>query len=161
MTVVRLLQILFVAYIGVFASLVAFGNLTDYGSNFAFVAHVMTMDTIFPGSRLGYRAIASPWLHHLAYGAIIAAEAATGLLCLLGAGRLAAERRADAERFHRAKDLAFLGLGLGFTLWFLGFMVIGGEWFAMWQSAQWNGQQAAFRFVVSIGIVLLWLGRRA
>jgi hypothetical protein len=36
---------LFVAYIGVFGLLTAFGNITDYGSNFAFVQHVMSMDT--------------------------------------------------------------------------------------------------------------------
>ena len=26
----------------------------------------------------------------------------------------------------------------------------GGEWFAMWQSPTWNGQQAAFRFYVAV-----------
>lgn len=39
---------------------------------------------------------------------------------------------------------------LGFALWFIGFMAIGGEWFTMWQSAIWNGQTAAFQFYVTI-----------
>lgn len=39
------------------------------------------------------------------------------------------------------------GLTLGFTLWFAGFMIVGAEWFQMWQSTTWNGQQAAFRFI--------------
>ena len=39
-----------------------------------------------------------------------------------------------------------IGTTLGFLVWFTGFLVIGGEWFAMWQSATWNGQEAAFRF---------------
>ena len=39
-----------VAAIALFASLVAFGNLTDYNTNFAFVEHVLLMDTIFPFS---------------------------------------------------------------------------------------------------------------
>jgi len=30
---------------GLLVSLVAFGNLTDYETNFAFVQHVLTMDT--------------------------------------------------------------------------------------------------------------------
>ena len=36
-----------VAAIALFASLVAFGNVTDYSTNFAFVQHVLSMDTIF------------------------------------------------------------------------------------------------------------------
>ena len=39
-------------------------------------------------------------------------------------------------------------------------MVIGGEWFAMWQSAQWNGQAAATRFLICIGIALLLLAHK-
>jgi predicted small integral membrane protein len=46
---------------------------------------------------------------------------------------------------------------LGIILWFSGFITIGGEWFLMWQSDVWNGQQAAFRLVVIIGITLLYL----
>ncbi len=55
-----LTQSLFVAYIGAFGLLTMFGNITDYGSNFAFVQHVMSMDTIFSESRLRYRAITRP-----------------------------------------------------------------------------------------------------
>ena len=47
---IRLAQSLFVVYIGVFGLLTAFGNITDYGSNFAFVQHVMSMDTRLPGT---------------------------------------------------------------------------------------------------------------
>jgi predicted small integral membrane protein len=47
--------------------------------------------------------------------------------------------------------------GLGFMVWFFGFMVIGGEWFQMWQSSQWNGQQAAFRFYLTILAVLIFV----
>ena len=36
-------------------------------------------------------------------------------------------------------------------------MTIGGEWFLMWQSEVANGQQAAFRLVMIIGIVLVYL----
>ena len=36
-----------------------------------------------------------------------------------------------------------------------GFMAIGGEWFAMWQSEDWNGLDAALRVFVLSGVVLL------
>jgi predicted small integral membrane protein len=41
-----------------------------------------------------------------------------------------------------------LGALAGFLVWFTGVMVVGGEWFPMWQSADWNGVHAAFRFCV-------------
>ena len=53
--------------------------------------------------------------------------------------------------------LPHLLLTLGICLWFTGFITVGGEWFLMWQSETWNGQQAAFRLVVILGIVLLYL----
>jgi predicted small integral membrane protein len=34
-------------------------------------------------------------------------------------------------------------------------MAIGGEWFAMWQSEDWNGLDAALRVFVFSGVVLL------
>ena len=43
--------------------------------------------------------------------------------------------------FNAAKQYVVIGVGLGFLLWFTGFMVVGGEWFLMWQSKQWNGQE--------------------
>jgi predicted small integral membrane protein len=48
---------------------------------------------------------------------------------------------------------------LAFPIWFLGFMVIGGEWFAMWQSTTWNGQQSAFRFDATALVVLLFVNQ--
>ncbi len=36
-------------------------------------------------------------------------------------------------------------------------MVVAGEWFAMWQSQTWNGQEAAFRFYVAVLGVLIFV----
>ena len=146
-----------VAAIALFASLVTFGNLTDYNTNFAFVQHVLSMDTIFPFSTIKYRAITSPELHHAAYAAIIAAEGATAVLCWIGAAMLARHLRAEANAFNRAKTFAVIGLALGFLLWQVGFMSIGGEWFGMWQSQQWNGVPSAFRFLMTIIAVLIFV----
>jgi predicted small integral membrane protein len=48
-------------------------------------------------------------------------------------------------------------LTLGFLLWQVGFMSIGGEWFGMWQSQQWNGVPSAFRFLITIMAVLIFV----
>jgi predicted small integral membrane protein len=37
------------------------------------------------------------------------------------------------------------------------FISVGGEWFLMWQSKTWNGQDAAFRMFVVLGIILVYL----
>jgi predicted small integral membrane protein len=157
MIAIRAAKVAMVAAIALFATLVSFGNLTDYWTNFAFVQHVLSMDTIFQNSEIGYRAITSPVLHHLAYALIIAAEALTAILCWIGAAALLRALRAGAAVFQRAKTFAVLGLLLGFLLWQVGFMTIGGEWFGMWQSQQWNGVPSAFRFVMLIVAVLIFV----
>jgi predicted small integral membrane protein len=155
MLAIRAAKTLAVAAIALFATLVAFGNITDYGTNFQFVRHVLSMDTVFPSSTITYRAITSPALHHAAYALIIATEAAIALLCWIGAASLLRQLRADAQAFNHAKTFAVLGLTLGFLLWQVGFMSIGGEWFGMWQSKDWNGVPSAFRFAIIILAVLI------
>lgn len=161
MPVIQILQTLLVFLIGAFAALVAWNNVADPRSNLRFVEHLMRMDTIFPDSHLKSRAIDSPFLHRLAFAAIVIVEGLTALLCLAGAVRLGLVWGAPADAFHAAKDLAFAGLGLGFALWFGGFMVVGGQWFASWQSKDWNGRESAFMFYCAIGIAMLVLLHRA
>ena len=157
MIAIRAAKAALVAAVALFASLVAFGNLTDYGTNFVFVQHVLSMDTIFQFSIINYRAITNPTLHHAAYAVIIAAEIAIAVLCWIGAVVLVRALRADAAVFNRSKTWAIAGLTLGFVLWQVGFMSIGGEWFGMWQSQQWNGVPSAFRFLVTIIAVLIFV----
>jgi predicted small integral membrane protein len=157
MIAIRAAKAALVAAIALYASLVTFGNLTDYNTNFAFVQHVLSMDTIYPFSTIRYRAIASPALHRAAYAVIIAAEAATAMLCWLGAVMLVRHIRAAAGAFNRAKTFAIIGLTLGFLLWQVGFMSIAGEWFGMWQSQQWNGVPSAFRILIMIAAVLIFV----
>lgn len=157
MIAIRTAKVATVAAIALFASLVTFGNLTDYDTNFVFVEHVMSMDTIFPSSTIRYRAITSPALQHAAYALIIATEAVTAVLCWIGAALLARRLAADAPAFNRAKTFAVVGLTLGFLLWQVGFMTIGEEWFGMWQSQQWNGVPSAFRFMMTTITVLIFV----
>jgi predicted small integral membrane protein len=157
---IRHSKVLLVAAIALFATLAAFGNITDYGTNFAFVQHVLRMDTVFPDATIRYRAIDQEWAHHAAYAFIILMEAATAALCWAGAWHMFRSRHASAAGFNRSKRIAIAGLTLGFLVWQVGFMSIGGEWFGMWMSPQWNGVPSAFRFFVTIGIVLIFVAQR-
>ena len=149
-TALRASRMALVAMVALFFSLVALGNLSDYGSNFAFVRHVLAMDTVFADSAARWRAIEQPWLWHGAYGLIIACEGLAAVLLGRGAWALWRARRASSSDFARAKQTAMWGVLAGFVLWFGGFMVVGGEWFLMWQSSQWNGQESAFRFYLTL-----------
>ncbi len=150
MPVTRLAKVAVVAALAAFALLVAYDNVADYGSNYEFVKHVLSMDTTFPDTTLRHRAITDRNVWAAAYALIIAAEALTGLLLAIGAVALLARLAAPAAAFNRAKAPAVAGLTIGFGLWFFGFLVIAGEYFAMWQSTVWNGQAAAFRFAMLI-----------
>lgn len=157
--IVRLSKVALTLFAGMFALLVGVDNIVDYGTNFSFVRHVLSMDTTFPGNALLWRAITSDWVHHAAYAGIIASELAVGLLCVAGAVRLFTARLMPAMDFNTSKHLAIGGLSAGFALYFFGFLFVGGEWFQMWQSQTWNGQEAAFRFAASFGLVLIFVNQ--
>lgn len=155
--IIRLSKASMVMAIAFFATLVSFGNITDYGSNFAFVRHVLLMDTIFPDATIHYRAIETPWMHHAGYISIITLETLTAVLCWIGGIRMLAARNAWSADFNHAKGMAIAGLTLGFLTWQVGFMSVGGEWFGMWMSDTWNGIASAFRFFITIIAVLIYV----
>jgi len=159
MLIARYAKIVMSLVLACFCLLVTFDNLTDYGTNYLFVQHVLSMDTTFPGNALMYRSITNPVLWQLAYALIIAAEGVTGILFLAGAIRLFQVRNAPAAIFNEAKAYAIAACLLAFLVWFFGFMIVAGEWFAMWQSATWNGQEAAFRFYVAVLAVLIFVNQ--
>ena len=159
MIVTRLAKLVMIASLAAFAFIVTFDNVVDYGANYAFVQHVLSMDTTFPDNPLMHRSITSPLAWKIAYDAIIAAEGLTCVLFTISAIALARALYADATLFERAKRFAVIGATLAFLVWFSGFMVIGGEWFAMWQSKLWNGQEAAFRFYMTALVVLLFVNQ--
>ncbi|HIS27967.1 MAG TPA: DUF2165 domain-containing protein [Candidatus Avamphibacillus intestinigallinarum] len=156
-SITRLTKAALTGFFGLYALFVAFGNVTDYQSNYQFVHHVLSMDTTFEGNSLMYRAITSSTLHHVGYIFIIVLEWAIAILCLLGAFKMIKHRNDDAIAFHEAKKWGIVGLLLGISVWFLGFQVVGGEWFAMWQSSDWNGLDSAFRLTTYIGTTLITL----
>ena len=156
----RLSKTALVAASSFFLLLVVFNNLTDYGSNFAFVQHVLAMDSTFPGNKLMWRALTAPAIHHAFYASIILWELAAGLLLAAGTWKLWQARAASASAWQSAKSLAVAGLVLSLLQWFVAFITVGGEWFVMWQSGTWNGQNAAFRMFAILGLILLFLNQR-
>jgi predicted small integral membrane protein len=155
----RVAKILLVFAVALFYAGVVFNNTTDYNSNYEFVRHVMMMDSTFPGNRGMWRAINAPALHTAFYVAIIAWEALVMILCFAGAAKLAGALQGPASAFNAAKRASIIGLSLGLFKWLVAFLAVGGEWFLMWQSKEWNGQDAAFRMFTVVGIVLLFLAQ--
>lgn len=154
---IRLSKSAMVLAMAFFASLVAFGNITDYATNFAFVHHVFLMDTTFPDNGIMYRAIHQEWVHHAGYIGIIVLETLTAILCWIGGVKLLKARHAPSKAFRTAKNWGIAGLTLGFLTWQVAFMSVGGEWFGMWMSKQWNGVPDAFRFFITLLMVLIYL----
>jgi predicted small integral membrane protein len=159
MMIERLLKMFMTAGIAILCAFIVAGNIQDPGSNLLFVQHVFSMDTIMPGSALASHALPIPVLWRIAFWLIVVGEAATGALFALGTVELVRARKRKAREFQAAKRFVYVGAGCGFLVWFLAFLGVGGEWFAMWQSQVWNGQQAAFRIVATVLLVLLFVAQ--
>src|SRR5450432_39923 len=153
----RVAKIISVASVALMSLLVVFGNITDYFTNFLFVEHVLKMDTTFPETHIHYRSINSPFLFHVGYILIIVLEAMMAFCCIKGSWLLFKNLRSNAALFHASKNWAVAGIIIGIVIWFLGFEVVGGEWFAMWQSRIWNGLASAERIVSFLVLILILL----
>ena len=136
-------------------SFVVFNNVTDYNSNYQFERHAMMMDSTFPGNHEMWRAINTPLWHAAFYVSIIAWETLTMILCWWGGLLMVRALRGTVSAFNHAKRVSLVALALSLTMWLVVFLSVGGEWFLMWQSKSWNGQEAAFRMFTVVGIVLL------
>jgi predicted small integral membrane protein len=157
---IRLSKASLVASSALFLLVVVFNNLTDYGSNFEFVRHVLSMDTTFPGNRGMWRALTSPVIHHAFYASIILWELVAGGMLAVAAGRMWRARAGSADAWRQAKSLAVAGLTVSLLQWFVAFLIVGGEWFLMWQSSVWNGQGAAGRMFAVFALILVFLNQR-
>ncbi|GAA3101210.1 DUF2165 domain-containing protein [Streptomyces rectiviolaceus] len=140
--------------VALYITLVAFGNITDFDTNQQFVRHVLAMDTTFKDDDLMWRAVGSTALQDTAYVGIIVWETLAALI-LLTATALWAGALRRPQGLRRARRAGTIGLLMVLVLFGAGFIGIGGEWFAMWQSEDWNGLDAATRVVTLAGIVLI------
>lgn len=148
----RLLKIVVLLFAGLFGLFVFAGNLMDYNSNYEFVHHVLSMDSTFEGNSLMWRAIESETMHTVAYWGLIIAEGIFSLLAFIGVYHMFKNIKGSGRQFNNAKSFGYYAFILGFAIWFFGFVVIGSEWFAMWQSQIWNGKETA------MDITTVWIG---
>lgn len=156
--IIRLSKIFLIIAIFLFCALTAFGNLSDYYTNFPLVERALMMKDIFPNSSIGYRAITNPMLHHVAYIIIISLEALSAILCAIGALKLFSARNQSAAIFNQSKNWAIAGLTVGFLTWQVLFLCIGGEWFGIWMSPLLrNAIPAAFQIFITILLVLIYV----
>ena len=158
--ILRAAKFLLVTAVAGFYTVLVLNNTTDYDSNYQFVRHVMMMDSTFPSNHAMWRAVNTPAFHTAFYLSIIAWESVTMVLCWWGAVQLGQSLRGTTAGFQAAKKWAIAGLSLSLLMWLVTFLTVGGEWFLMWQSKTWNGQEAAFQMFTVVGIVLLLLVQR-
>ena len=134
--------------------LVALGNITDFGTNQQFVQHVFEMDTTFNDEDVTWRAIGSSAVQNLAYLRIIAWEVLIAAVLIWAVVAWVGALRAG-RGYERARRLSTLGWTMVLLLFAGGFIVIGGEWFQMWQSEEWNGLDPALQNVTVAGLALI------
>ncbi|HUN85652.1 MAG TPA: DUF2165 domain-containing protein [Terracidiphilus sp.] len=155
--ITRLAKLLLLAGIALFYTLVVFNNLTDFGSNYEFVRHVLSMDSTTPGNHGTWRALTSPTVHLAFYWSIIVWEGVTTVLLWWGVLGLQRAFKSSSAQFNYAKRIPIAALTLSLMMWLVAFYAIGGEWFLMWQSHTWNGQETAFRNFALVALVFLIL----
>ncbi|MBD0352590.1 MAG: DUF2165 domain-containing protein [Bacteroidota bacterium] len=151
----RLIKILFTCAVGLYISLVCFNNIFDYHSNFTFVSMVARMEDTFSKPRNTWRSVNNVFLHHLLFVLIIVWELVIAVLLTVGAVQMIRKFRAATMEFKKAKVYASHGFALGVLLWFTVFIAVGGEWFLMWQSKNWNAQNTAFLLTCCFLLFLL------
>jgi predicted small integral membrane protein len=154
MTAARWSKTLLLASIALFFTLVVFNNTTDFYSNYQFVQHVLSMDSTFPDNKAMWRALHTPGIHLAFYVGIILWEFFNAVLCWAAAIALFRARNSAEAAFIKAKRIGSVALTAGLLLWLVAFLSIGAEWFLMWQSKIWNGQEAAFRMFTVEALIL-------
>jgi predicted small integral membrane protein len=101
-----------------------------------------------------WRAITSSAIQNVAYVLIIVWEVLTALVLIWAfVAWVGALRRRGG--YDRPRRLCTLGWTMVLLLFAGGFIAIGGEWFVMWQSSDWNGLDPALQNVIIAGVALI------
>jgi predicted small integral membrane protein len=147
------IAIVLTAIVAAYMTLVAFTNITDFDTNQQFVRGVFEMDTTFGDDDVMWRSIQSDTLADIGYVGVIIWETVAAIV--LWWGVIALVRAYGAGQWTTARRIASTGLLMVLILFGFGFITVGGEWFVMWQSGQWNGLNAALRNFILAAFVLV------
>ncbi|WGD36927.1 DUF2165 domain-containing protein [Lysinibacter sp. HNR] len=143
--------------------LVAFGNITDYNTNWSFVHGVLGMETTNFGQNPGvdldpnvmWHAINYQPLQVAAYVGIIVAETTAAVILIIAT--LKWLRGFGKDTFRSARNWSNVGLLLVILIFGAGFIAIGGEWFQMWRSTTENGLDSALRYLTVASFALVFV----
>lgn len=150
----RLVTAVLVLITASYYAVVAFDNITNPSSNWVFVKGVTGMDGVPPDSRFGWRALAEGPFQVALYVAIIGGEVLTAVLMAIG-GIGGMRRSWKHEPWLGTQRWSLAGCGLGLLIFFLGFIVLGGNWWVMYLNDKWNGLDAAFQNSVLTALTLI------
>lgn len=152
----RIIKTFLVFSFGLYFLLVAYGNVIDFETNFVFMRHVLSMNTTFQSPSLMHRAITDFTVQKFFYEIMIGMEALIALSLLLSALFLA-RSLGNRITFDCFVPMALGSLCCSFLYFFVGFLVIGGEWFCMWQSHVANAQPIAGTFSLLSLLAMIFL----
>ncbi|WEV47151.1 DUF2165 domain-containing protein [Bifidobacterium sp. ESL0690] len=155
----RWIKIFVVFMFASFALFVAAGNYMDWGSNYAFIHHVMMMDDLPAANAVTWRAIKAVPIHVIGYCFLIFCETCTCLTGYYGTYKMIRAVNKDEETFAKSKTFGYVMFIIAICIWYGGFSIIGSEWFDMWQSKHWNAQMTAYNIVehAVLFMIILWL----
>lgn len=153
---IRLLKIVFVAFISLLCLFYAAQNVANLDACYQAFAYVMGAadHQVYPDSF--FPAIHSPAATWLVLVLVVSLEFAAGLLAAKGAWDLWRARKAPAADFNGAKTYAIVGCGIGIVVWLGFFAVFGGALFQMWQTEIGGASMDdAFQFFVACALIFL------
>lgn len=136
--VIKISKASLMLFISFFGLLMMYSNITDYATNYEYLAHILSMDTTRDDHKYAHRAITSPMIHHRIYWFIITLEVMFTVFCIVGTFQLFTNINTTTKEFHEAKKYALIGLLIALFLYYVCFQVIGIEWFNMDESVQWS-----------------------
>ncbi|WP_448110334.1 DUF2165 family protein [Pseudomonas lini] len=154
---IRISKLALMSFISFVGLLMMYSNVTDYPTNYEYVAHILSMDTTRDKLKYGYRAITSPMLHHRIYWFIITLEVIYTVFCLMGTYQLYRQLNASTEAFHDAKKFALIGLLVAIFVYYICIRIVGIEWFNMDQSDAWNYDEWATQILDFIFPALIYI----
>ena len=160
--VARAATSLFVLMVATYYLVVSFDNITNpinpNASNWPFVKGVLSGDGVPADSGFEWRFIDATWFQALSYIGIITMESLAGVTLLI-AGVLGLRSTGSPRQWDHAQRWTYLGGVIGLTVFFFGFMVVGGNWFIMYLNSTWNGMEPAFQnTVTTLGMLVLVTG---
>lgn len=156
----RHMKITVLAALALFFTLLVFNNLTNFDSNFKSLKSVFEMEGVFDTHLISWRSISNETIQKAAIVFIIAWQILTALLCWTGAAVMFRNVNADPEIFSQSKKMALAGLTAGFLFFMVGFVIIGSEWFNMWQSMWKNLQLKTLVYSILLLVCMIFISNK-